>query len=371
MRYFFIDLENVKSEGLEGVLSLGSDDNVVIFYSENAMNLTIPALENLNNSKASKKFIKTNYIGKNAMDFQIVSLFGAMIERNRQGSYYIISQDNGFRSAVSFCESYFESYHPLCGVHPTIIAAITDELKKSVSKSKTTAKQPKAEKKTEPKAEQVTEKKAETKAEQKTEKKTGQKAEQKNKQKAGQKTEQKAESEVATESAADVEPAAQAEESPSKKKRRRRKKSAATAEATETIPKETDAGQQATETAGQKSGAGQQDMQAAQQKPDEGQQETKQPSKLAYIYDVLGELLSQKTIDIYAKAIDEGIATSSNRDELHSFFMSHYGEDEGEALYKVMQSDFDTMKQARPGKASRSRHRGHRGKHKGEHKGEN
>ena len=133
MKYFFIDLENVRSEGLEGVLSLAADDMVFIFYSENAMNLSIPALENLNNSKASKKFIKTNYIGKNAMDFQIVSLFGAMIERNKKGSYYIISQDNGFRSAVSFCESYFEGYGILCGVAPTIIAAITDEMKKNAS----------------------------------------------------------------------------------------------------------------------------------------------------------------------------------------------------------------------------------------------
>ena len=132
MRFFFIDLENVRSEGLEGVSSLSDSDMVFIYYSENAMNLSIPTLENLNNSRASKKFIKTNYIGKNAMDFQIVSLFGAMIERNRQGSYYIISQDNGFRSAVSFCESYFEDYGITCGVYPTIISAITAEMKNSL-----------------------------------------------------------------------------------------------------------------------------------------------------------------------------------------------------------------------------------------------
>ena len=107
MRTFFIDLENVRSYGLEGVLLLKPDDMVYIFYSENANALTIPTIESLNESAATIKYIRTNYIGANAMDFQIVTMLGAMIEREKQGGFYIITHDNGFKSAVKFCEGYF------------------------------------------------------------------------------------------------------------------------------------------------------------------------------------------------------------------------------------------------------------------------
>ena len=249
MRYFFIDLENVRSEGLEGVASLASDDMVFIYYSENAMNLSIPTLENLNNSKASKKFIKTNYIGKNAMDFQIVSLFGAMIERNKQGSYYIISQDNGFRSAVSFCESYFEDYHIICGVAPTIIAAITEDMKKTATA-----------------------------------------------------------------------------QTPAPKKKHKAKKPANSQNENVQAPQEKAQGE------------------AQQPKKSEPQAQ----NAFRYIYDALGELLSEKTIDIYAAAIDEAIGGSQNKNDLHDFYKNRFGEDEGEALYKITQGDLEKLKQARP-----------------------
>ena len=67
MRYFFIDLENVRNEGLEGVLSLNEKDMVYIFYSENAFSMAIPTMESITNSRCSSKFIKTNYIGKKAI----------------------------------------------------------------------------------------------------------------------------------------------------------------------------------------------------------------------------------------------------------------------------------------------------------------
>ena len=135
MRFFFIDLENVRSNGLEGVLSLDAEDQVFIFYSENANNLTIPTLENINNSKATVKFINTNFVGSNAMDFQIVSLLGAMIERHKQGFFSIISHDNGFKSALTFCERYFTDYPIGVGKFDNIISAIAYDLKHPVKGS--------------------------------------------------------------------------------------------------------------------------------------------------------------------------------------------------------------------------------------------
>jgi hypothetical protein len=317
MRFFFIDLENVRSEGLEGVSSLSDSDMVFIYYSENAMNLSIPTLENLNNSRASKKFIKTNYIGKNAMDFQIVSLFGAMIERNRQGSYYIISQDNGFRSAVSFCESYFEDYGITCGVYPTIISAITAEMKNSLKNApakKKTAKQAAA-----PQAPAA----------------------------------KQAQPAPAPEEAGEPEKA-QEEPAAKKKSRRRRRKSSQNRQETaadavnEEIIEEEDPA--STDKAPEK------EPEAAETAP-EAQEETQTADKLGYIYTILGSLLSQKTISLYAEAIDEAVAGCKNREELHTYFREHFGEDEGEALFKVTQGDFERMKQERPKKSSGRRRR--------------
>ena len=316
MRFFFIDLENVRSEGLEGVSSLSDSDMVFIYYSENAMNLSIPTLENLNNSRASKKFIKTNYIGKNAMDFQIVSLFGAMIERNRQGSYYIISQDNGFRSAVSFCESYFADYGIACGVYPTIISAITAEMKNSIKNAPAKNKPKKKVPEPVPAAAPAP---VQEEDEEKTEEKT--------------------------------------EAAPRKKSRRRRKKSSqnkqegASAETVnEEIPEEEP---EVPEKAPEKEPV-------TKEPVPEAQGETQTVDKLGYIYTILGSLLSEKTISIYAEAIDEAVAGCKNREELHEYFRQHFGEDEGEALYKVTQGDFERMKQERPKKSSGRRRRSRR-----------
>lgn len=317
MRFFFIDLENVRSEGLEGVSSLSDSDMVFIYYSENAMNLSIPTLENLNNSRASKKFIKTNYIGKNAMDFQIVSLFGAMIERNRQGSYYIISQDNGFRSAVSFCESYFEDYGITCGVYPTIISAITAEMKNSLKNApakKKPAKQAAAPQT--PAAKQA---------------------------QPAPSPEEAGEPEKAQE-----EPAAK------KKSRRRRRKSSQNRQETAADAVNEEIIEEEDPASADK--APEKEPEAAETAP-EAQEETQTADKLGYIYTILGSLLSQKTISLYAEAIDEAVAGCKNREELHTYFREHFGEDEGEALFKVTQGDFERMKQERPKKSPGHRRR--------------
>ena len=89
----------------------------------------------------------------------------------------------------------------------------------------------------------------------------------------------------------------------------------------------------------------------------EAQEETQTADKLGYIYTILGSLLSQKTISLYAEAIDEAVAGCKNREELHTYFRDHFGEDEGEALFKVTQGDFERMKQERPKKSSGRRRR--------------
>ncbi|MCR5685965.1 MAG: hypothetical protein K6G81_11205 [Lachnospiraceae bacterium] len=307
MRYFFIDLENVRNEGLEGVLTLNSDDMVYIFYSENAFSMAIPTLESITNSKCSSKFIKTNYIGKNAMDFQIVSLFGATIERCKEGSFYIISKDNGFRSAVSFCESYFGHYPIKCGVFAKIINAVSNELKPSKNKN----------------ASSVSAKPA-----------------------------------AAQESVIPAElPAAVADTQEQQSKTRSRSRSRRRGGSKQT-PETVTAAPQSGEPV--RSEAVQEDEQKnakVRNNPGQGQEnagkEQNKPGKLDYIFEVLGEILSPKTIEIYAQTIDDGVAKTANREELKAYFAEQLGDDEGDALFKVVQSDYELFKQKRPKRTSR------------------
>lgn len=270
MKYFFIDLENVRNEGLEGVMLLGEEDRVFIFYSDNAYTLSIPTYESINNSKAASKYIKTNYIGKNAMDFQIVSLFGAMIERQKSGEFYIVSHDNGFKSAVSFCESYFTEYSITVGVYPTILAAIKSSMK-------------------------------------------------------------------GTDKAAAKAKSADADKTQAKSKGTEADKAAAKAKSAE-----------ADKTAAKAKGAEADKTAAKAKNADAGQE------PYAYIFEILKDILSEPTIALYAESIDAAVAASANRNELHANYLERCGSDEGEALFKVTQGDFEELKKRRPEKTEKA-----------------
>ena len=381
MRYFFIDLENVRNEGLEGVLSLNEKDMVYIFYSENAFSMAIPTMESITNSRCSSKFIKTNYIGKNAMDFQIVSLFGAMIERCKEGSFYIISKDNGFRSAVSFCESFFSEYPIKCGVYPRIITAIAAESKEAGKESA---------------SETVKEKKSRSR---RSRKRSG-----KHEQSAVQNfaaddravlsdpvadmiiaTDEVAEGIEKTGKSGDIFNDSQNEiktdgqdtsengneNTSGKRKRTRKRKGRGEAAApdkednpdnSKDMPDENDenSATNSGKTGNNGSGARESASGSSQRKSsagndDKAEQENATHGRLEYIYRLLGEYLSEKTIEIYAGYIDEGIAKSNNRDELQGYFRENLGDDEGEALFKVVRSDYEQYKQTRPKKTSHTR----------------
>ncbi|MBQ6089909.1 MAG: hypothetical protein IJL07_01405 [Lachnospiraceae bacterium] len=305
MRFFFIDLENVRSNGLEGVLSLEADDQVLVFYSENANNLTIPTLENINNSKATVKFINTNFVGSNAMDFQIVSLLGAMIERHKQGFFSIISHDNGFKSALTFCERYFSDYPISVGKFDNIISAIAYDLKHPIKGSAEGGSGAIKKKK---KGGSGASKQAERDDKAVI---TGRKEAHADSQ-ATASSQNDAGQEQADRSGAQEQTGAAPEKKEGRSRRRRRSKSSDTENSASKA-------QNTAETVS----AG----------PD-----------MQYIYDYLKDMLSVKTIDVYASKIHEALLVANTKDELHKFFKNKCGEDEGEALFKLLHGDFENMK---------------------------
>lgn len=366
LRSFFIDLENVRSYGLEGILLLKPDDKVYVFYSDNANTLTIPTIESLNESSASVKYIKTNYTGANAMDFQIVTLLGASIEKEKEGRFYIISHDNGFRSAVKFCEGYFTGYDIVTGVFANILLALNSEKNQNPEKpakekqgrrqkadrqgtekereqKKAPEKQPKKDESlkqvTEPETKPALEAEKEPAAQPKKNSRRRRRSGSKDKERIENQPEKTVENapeiaekvpEKAEEKTTDTEPAKAPEAKDRNRQGSRRRQSGRD----KNRPEKTE-GEKTKEAKPENNG----------QKADKpGNPASTQSRSKAYVYNALSDFLSQKTIDMYASKIDEGIRASANRNELHEFFKKSYGQDEAEALYKIIYADFDKMK---------------------------
>ena len=98
MAKYYVDYENVKSDGLESVVQLTEDDTVYIFYSENANHLRVDIIEQIRLSKAHIEFIKVEAGIPNALDFQLITALFCQYEKGE--TYYIISKDNGYMPAI-------------------------------------------------------------------------------------------------------------------------------------------------------------------------------------------------------------------------------------------------------------------------------
>jgi hypothetical protein len=114
MRIFFIDFENVHSEGMTGVDHLTEADEVVIFYSNNADSITFDILHKLMFCKSKLSYYKIKRGGKNALDFQLSCYLGFRINKDPTAEFYIISKDNGYDFIMDFWEQGY------CGVEPLI-----------------------------------------------------------------------------------------------------------------------------------------------------------------------------------------------------------------------------------------------------------
>ena len=367
MRSFFIDLENVRSYGLEGILLLKPEDKVYVFYSDNANTLTIPTIESLNESSAQVKYIKTNYIGANAMDFQIVTLLGASIEKERTGRFYIISHDNGFRSAVKFCEGYFTGYDIVTGVFANILLAINSE--NASSEGSNMGSDPTAEMGSDP-----------------TTKSRNRRRKGHNKDKAEEtiinmgSDPDKGSDPTADKGTDHDNDETSSSKSKSRNRRRRGRNKDRVEETTSSSSMnidnadidDTDSSESMTSQDGfmliQASEDQKQNNAAAGKnahrkknnrrndksiksdptnknvKNDKNESPSDKSGSYKYVYNALSDFLSKNTIDMYASSIDEGIRKSANRNDLHQFFKKKYGPDEAEALYKIIYSDFDKMK---------------------------
>ncbi len=102
MNYFLIDYENVNVAGFDGVSNLTESDYVIVFYSENAETLTFGLHRRITESKANFQFQKVAVKEKNALDFQLCTYLGFLVndtltsEDDEKNFYYIVSNDKGY-----------------------------------------------------------------------------------------------------------------------------------------------------------------------------------------------------------------------------------------------------------------------------------
>ncbi|MDE6659108.1 MAG: hypothetical protein K2K01_03205 [Eubacterium sp.] len=104
MACFLIDFENESGGMFEefSLYSLKKNDEIILFYSENASHLSINLHKELENCQVKKLYIKAESGKKNALDFQLVSYLGACVQKYPKKKYFIVSKDNGFDCVCKF-----------------------------------------------------------------------------------------------------------------------------------------------------------------------------------------------------------------------------------------------------------------------------
>ena len=95
---YYIDYENVRGAGLNGVEDLRPGDKVVVLYGSKDSALKLGQVQNVLNSPAEVQFIKVETGKHDALDFQLVALMFLKMKKKRD--YYIVSKDTGFDFAI-------------------------------------------------------------------------------------------------------------------------------------------------------------------------------------------------------------------------------------------------------------------------------
>lgn len=96
MRYFCVDYENVKEEGMNGIGKLLATDCVKIYYSKDAEKLTFGLHRRITESKAHIEYIKVINCIKNALDCKIVFDLQDNVKSEKNSEYFIISKDKDY-----------------------------------------------------------------------------------------------------------------------------------------------------------------------------------------------------------------------------------------------------------------------------------
>lgn len=100
---YFIDFENVRGAGLDGVEGLHEGDRVTVLYGSKDSALKIEQVQHVQASPAKVEFVKVATGKHDALDFQLVALLFMKMKKSRD--YFIISKDTGFDFAIRMAKT--------------------------------------------------------------------------------------------------------------------------------------------------------------------------------------------------------------------------------------------------------------------------
>lgn len=96
MKYYLVDYENVKTDGLKDLTGVKAEDVVILFYSDQCKNITLDIMDRMVQRNIKFSFCKVTTGVKNALDFQLSSHLGYLIGKDKEAKYYIVSNDKGY-----------------------------------------------------------------------------------------------------------------------------------------------------------------------------------------------------------------------------------------------------------------------------------
>ena len=118
-RYILIDSENVQNRLFEIIETSKKTDRIMIFYTVHRSGKLDEYLR-LHSGRKNIQFIEC-MTGNNALDLQLIGVLSFLIQRHRNRSFVVYSNDKGFQKAVSHWQKMY--------IDVQLIS--TDELKKS------------------------------------------------------------------------------------------------------------------------------------------------------------------------------------------------------------------------------------------------
>ena len=101
--YLYIDTENVGNSWIPLMDQADADTVMLLFYTAQTSAISMPQLGRLLNfvKRADVQLINCT-VGKNALDFQLVTALGHRFAQDTEAEYIIYSSDTGYDAVVSF-----------------------------------------------------------------------------------------------------------------------------------------------------------------------------------------------------------------------------------------------------------------------------
>lgn len=104
MKIFYIDFENVKDNGLNGIAKLKPEDVVRVYYSEDANKMTFGTHRRIIESEAKFEYLRMrkDLKGvKNALDVLLMNDMSDRILEEKKAEFYIVSEDGDFDNYIA------------------------------------------------------------------------------------------------------------------------------------------------------------------------------------------------------------------------------------------------------------------------------